>query len=188
VLLDSRTRGRPALTRSRAERILRDLTRKAQLPPAELNVTLHGFRVDALWREHRVVVEVDGYEFRARRANFESDRRRDAILEAHARTVIRITARRLEDEPYAVVARVACPGEPPRGLNPPAPPARPSLRQVQRTLELRVAVPADLVEPVGPQGGVAVGVEAIGAEHRVPGLDRGQRLAHGRLVVALSPE
>jgi hypothetical protein len=80
TLLDSRTRGRPALTRSRAERILRDLTRTAQLPPADLNATLHGFRVDALWREHRLVVEVDGYEFHARRANFESDRRRDAVL------------------------------------------------------------------------------------------------------------
>jgi very-short-patch-repair endonuclease len=106
-LLDSRTRGRPALTRSRAERILRELTRKAQLPPAELNAPLHGFRVDALWREHRLVVEVDGYEFHARRANFERDHRRDAILEAQGWTVIRITARQLEDEPYAVVARLA---------------------------------------------------------------------------------
>jgi hypothetical protein len=41
------------------------------------------------------------------RAAFERDRRRDAQLQAAGYTVIRIAARQIEDEPFAVIARLA---------------------------------------------------------------------------------
>ena len=98
---------RTALTRSAAERRLLDLLRAAQLPAPETNVRVRGFEVDAFWREHRLVVEIDGFAFHSTRAAFERDRRRDATLQAAGLRVIRLTWRHLSDEPERVVALVA---------------------------------------------------------------------------------
>jgi very-short-patch-repair endonuclease len=106
ALLDERL-NRPSTSRSRYERILRELIRAADLPEPEMNVPLHGYVVDCVWRELRIVVEVDGYVYHGNRTKFESDRRRDAVLEAAGWTVIRITRRQLDQEPYAVIARLA---------------------------------------------------------------------------------
>ena len=43
-----------------------------------------GHEVDMLWREQRLVVEVDGFAYHSGRAAFERDRRRDAALQAAA--------------------------------------------------------------------------------------------------------
>jgi very-short-patch-repair endonuclease len=67
------------------------------LPTPRINVMLHGFEVDALFPEERVVVELDGYAFHDDRAAFERDRERDAILAAHGYVVVRITITRLTD-------------------------------------------------------------------------------------------
>lgn len=68
------------------------------LPTPRINVMLHGFEVDALFEDHKVVVELDGYAFHDDRAAFERDRERDAILAAHGYLVVRITITRLTDE------------------------------------------------------------------------------------------
>ncbi len=94
-------------SRSRPERDLRSLIVDADLPRPEMNVELHGYTVDFVWLDLKVVVEDDSWLFYSSRAKFESDRRRDAVLEAHGWTVIRITARQLAQEPYAVIARLA---------------------------------------------------------------------------------
>jgi very-short-patch-repair endonuclease/predicted transcriptional regulator of viral defense system len=94
-------------TRSKAERAMRALVRSADLPQPVVNTELHGFLVDFLWRDERLVVEVDGYEFHRDRAAFERDRRRDQVLTAAGYRVIRVTWRQLRDEPVAVVARLA---------------------------------------------------------------------------------
>jgi very-short-patch-repair endonuclease len=94
----------PTLTRSEAERKLVDLIRKSGLPPPETNTRIAGHEVDAVWRARRLVVEVDGYAYHGTRAAFERDRRRDADLQAAGLRVLRITWRRLQDEPLAVVA------------------------------------------------------------------------------------
>lgn len=99
--------GGPALTRSRAEEELLRLVRAASLPPPQTNVRIGGYEVDFLWREKRVVVEVDGFAFHSSRAAFERDRRRDAELQGRGFTVIRVTWRQLVDEPEAVIARIA---------------------------------------------------------------------------------
>jgi very-short-patch-repair endonuclease len=97
----------PALTRSEAERRLLTLVRAARLPPPETNVRLGRYEVDFLWRQQRVVVEVDGFAFHSSQAAFERDRVRDADLQALGYRVLRITWRRLIAEPEAAVARIA---------------------------------------------------------------------------------
>ncbi len=97
----------PSLTRSEAERRLLDLVRAARLPRPETNVRVAGHEVDFLWRDHKLVVEVDGFAFHATRAAFERDRARDADLQAAGYRVIRLTWRQIVEEPHAVVARLA---------------------------------------------------------------------------------
>jgi very-short-patch-repair endonuclease len=94
-------------TRHEAERRLRALVADAQLPPPELNRRLLGYEVDALWRSARIVVEVDGFAAHGQRTAFERDRRKDQVLAAAGYQVIRVTWRQIEDEPLAVVARIA---------------------------------------------------------------------------------
>jgi very-short-patch-repair endonuclease len=103
-LLDT---GGEGFTRTRAERRMQALVRQAGLPAPLVNVQLHGFTVDFLWADSKLVVEVDGYEFHADRKAFEHDRRRDQILVAAGYRVIRITWRQLRDEPLAVIVRIA---------------------------------------------------------------------------------
>ena len=59
------------------------------------------------WRELRVVVEVDSYLWHLRKATFNSDRARDADLEARGFTVLRFTAEQNGEEPLAVIAQLA---------------------------------------------------------------------------------
>jgi very-short-patch-repair endonuclease len=98
---------RPAWTRSEAEERLLALIGKGQLPRPEANVRVEGYEVDFLWREARVVVEVDGFAFHSSEKRFENDRRRDAQLAAAGLRVMRVTWRQMEVEPEAVLVRLA---------------------------------------------------------------------------------
>jgi very-short-patch-repair endonuclease len=97
----------PGLTRSEAERRLRGLIRAARLPRPETNARVAGWEVDLLWREQRLVVEVDGFAFHSSRHAFERDRRRDGDLVAAGYRVVRFTWRQIVREPEAVIARLA---------------------------------------------------------------------------------
>jgi very-short-patch-repair endonuclease len=99
--------GGPAFTRSEAERRMLALVRQAQLPVPATNVPLHGFNVDFLWREQRLVVEIDGFEFHGDRLAFERDRARDAKLVALGFRVIRFTWPQLNEQPLLVIGRLA---------------------------------------------------------------------------------
>lgn len=99
--------GGPGFTRSEAESRMLSLIRAAGFPAPLVNARLGPYEVDFLWREHRLVVEVDGYAYHSHRRAFERDRERDATLAASGYTVVRITWRQLVDEPHAVVARIA---------------------------------------------------------------------------------
>jgi very-short-patch-repair endonuclease len=99
--------GGPAFTRSRGERRMLKLLRAAKLPIPGVNAKFHGYEVDFLWREQRLAVEVDGYDFHSDRSAFERDRARDATLVAAGFRVIRVTARQLRDEPLLVIGRIA---------------------------------------------------------------------------------
>ena len=65
------------------------------------------FVVDFLWPEHRIVVEVDGYEFHGGRQSFEADRERDAELAVQGYRVLRFTYRQVTEEPAKVAARLS---------------------------------------------------------------------------------
>jgi very-short-patch-repair endonuclease len=96
----------PAWTRSEAEERFLSLIKTAGLPTPETNIRIAGHEVDFLWREHRLVVEVDGYAFHSSRAAFERDRLRDAELQANGLRVIRITWRQIADHPGEMLGRL----------------------------------------------------------------------------------
>ena len=96
----------PELTRSEAERLMRGLLLSADLPVPEINVRWRGFEVDFMWREQKLVVEVDGYRFHSGYAAFERDRRRDQQLLAAGYRVLRVTWRQLVNEPMALAVRI----------------------------------------------------------------------------------
>ena len=56
------------------------LCRSHGIPMPETQALVAGHRVDFLWRQERVVVETDGWEYHSRRREFRDDRRRDAEL------------------------------------------------------------------------------------------------------------
>ena len=58
--------------------------------------------VDAIWREQRVIAELDGAAVHLTRRAFEADRAKDLALAAEGYLVVRITWRRLIREPRAV--------------------------------------------------------------------------------------
>jgi len=76
------------------------------LPRSSLNTLVAGYEVDMLWSEQRLIVELDGYEYHRSRKAFERDRKRDAALLAAGLHTLRVTARRLDDEPTAILAEV----------------------------------------------------------------------------------
>jgi very-short-patch-repair endonuclease len=96
----------PAFTRSRAEARFLALVRRAQLPVPRANARFNGFEVDFLWRDERLVTELDGFAFHSSASAFENDRRRDALLTAAGMRVMRVTWRQLVKEPEALMVRL----------------------------------------------------------------------------------
>ena len=82
------------------------LLRRARVTGFEANARTHGYEVDFLWREQRLVLEVDGYAFHSSRRSFELDRRRDQVMAAAGFRVTRATWRQTEDEAIGVAARL----------------------------------------------------------------------------------
>jgi predicted transcriptional regulator of viral defense system len=98
---------RPTLeTRSELELAFLALCREAGLPMPAVNVWVAEYEVDAFWAAEGVIVELDGYEFHRTRAAFERDRARDAALQLAGYRVLRVTARRLANEPGWVTAAI----------------------------------------------------------------------------------
>lgn len=87
--------------RSGAERRFLRLCRGHDLPRPEVNVTVEGFERDFVWRQQRLVVEVDGphHDHEPQQA---SDRRRDRSLARAGWTVVRYGAAEVYDRPTHV--------------------------------------------------------------------------------------
>jgi very-short-patch-repair endonuclease len=118
VVLDRHTAG-STRTRSELEEIFLALCGTHFLTQPETNAQVGGFEVDFVWREPRLLVELDGRAAHHTLRAFEADRARDAELTASGYRVMRFTQRRLEREP-AVVAdelrRAGVPAGPGRPL------------------------------------------------------------------------
>lgn len=93
-------------TRSELERLFHRMCLVADLPRPQVNALAAGKEVDALWPEARLAVEVDSWEFHKTRGAFERDRVRDAALLVAGYRVVRITYRRLTDEPAEVAQTI----------------------------------------------------------------------------------
>jgi very-short-patch-repair endonuclease len=91
-------------TRSELERMMLRLCRCHRLPLPEVNVRVDGYEVDFQWREERLIVETDSFRHHGHRSAFESDRARDAHLQALGYRVVRFTHRQIERDPQ-VAAR-----------------------------------------------------------------------------------
>ena len=61
------------------------------LPRPETNTFIEAYEVDAVWREARLIVELDGYATHGTRRAFERDRTRDRRLTTAGWRVIRLT-------------------------------------------------------------------------------------------------
>jgi very-short-patch-repair endonuclease/predicted transcriptional regulator of viral defense system len=77
-----------------------------RLPPPQTNVLVDDDEVDVLWPEARLIVELDSWEFHAHRAAFEKDRDRDADHLLAGYRTIRVTHRRLRNEPERLAAQI----------------------------------------------------------------------------------
>lgn len=97
----------PALTRSKAERLILRLIREARLPEPIVNGRFLGVRPDLRWPSEKLIVEFDGQQFHGHASAFHRDRRRDQLLVAAGYRVMRVTWRQLVTEPLVVVARMA---------------------------------------------------------------------------------
>jgi very-short-patch-repair endonuclease len=99
--------GGPMWTASKAERLLKELLREADLPIPRTRVKVAGHTADFLWAELRLIVEVDGYQYHGHRYAFERDRRRDQAHKSAGYEVIRVSWRQLNEEPLRVIGVIA---------------------------------------------------------------------------------
>ena len=79
----------PTLTRSELEERFIELCDDHGLPRPEVNTRIEGMECDFVWRDRRLIVEVDGYEFHRSRASFADDREKDVRLEVAGWRVLR---------------------------------------------------------------------------------------------------
>jgi very-short-patch-repair endonuclease len=98
---------RRSMTRSELERRFHALIAASDLPQPHANFVEVGYELDAYWPHARFGVELDTYETHGSRLSFETDRERDAALAEAGITTIRITERRLLEDPAAVLRQVA---------------------------------------------------------------------------------
>ena len=88
--------------KSHLERLFLALIRRAGLPKPEVNVEIEGRQRDVVWREQRLVIEVDGYAYHSSREAMRRDRRRDRELTAALWRPARFTYEEVAFEPPAV--------------------------------------------------------------------------------------
>ena len=92
LLLTSRS---PTPTRTELEDRFLTFVDDHGLPRPETNTIVDVYEVDAVWREARLIVELDGFATHGTRRGFERDRERDRRLTAAGWRVIRLTWKQL---------------------------------------------------------------------------------------------
>ena len=91
-------------TRSDLERDFLRLCRRIGVPAPEVNVKVGGWTVDFLWREQRIAVETDFYDYHRGRIAFQDDHARDLALRRRGLGVRRYSEEQLNDRPEEVAA------------------------------------------------------------------------------------
>jgi hypothetical protein len=96
-----------AYTRSELERTFLILCERAGIPMPEVNVVVAGVLVDAVWRDRRLVVELDGMANHSSWAQIQDDRSKELRLRAAGFDVVRYGTRQVEEELDLVARDVA---------------------------------------------------------------------------------
>jgi Transcriptional regulator, AbiEi antitoxin/Protein of unknown function (DUF559) len=81
-------------------------TEEHGLPRPHMDEPLGPYFPDAVWRDPRLVVELDSYDIHTTRQAFEADRARDRALMAAGYRTIRITWRQLRREPHQLAGQL----------------------------------------------------------------------------------
>jgi very-short-patch-repair endonuclease len=105
AVLQARRAG-SSFTRSDLEELFLRFADKHGLPRPETNIAVEGCEVDCLWRELRLIIEVDGWETHRTRAAFERDREKSRILQAAGWRCVAVTYRQLLERPGEVARDV----------------------------------------------------------------------------------
>jgi hypothetical protein len=93
-----------AHTRSPLERTFLILCERAGIPMPDVNVWVAGVLVDAVWRDRRLVVEIDGEGNHSSWAQIQNDRSKELRLRAAGCGVVRYGTRQVEEEVDLVAA------------------------------------------------------------------------------------
>lgn len=96
-----------AISRSRAEKALLRLIRDAGLPMPETNVKLGRYEPDFVWREQRLIVELDSATYHSGPGVFQSDREKDLVFRGARFDVLRPTRAHVIYEPTRVLVLLA---------------------------------------------------------------------------------
>jgi predicted transcriptional regulator of viral defense system len=102
-LIDAST-GAP--TRSEFEDAFLEFCKRFALPRPQINTTVRGHEVDALFAAERVIVELDGWDYHQGRAAFEVDRLRDADALEFELVTLRLTWERMNGAPAREAERL----------------------------------------------------------------------------------
>jgi very-short-patch-repair endonuclease len=94
------------LTKSDLEDLFLRFAERGNLPRPQTNVLVEGCLVDCVWREQRLVIEVDSWQIHRTRAAFERDREKSRILQAAGWRCIAVTYLQLRDAPDDVARDV----------------------------------------------------------------------------------
>ncbi len=97
----------PLWSASYFERRFIDLLRNAGLPLPESNLLTGRTRPDLVWREQRVLVELDSRGFHADWIAQRTDRSKDRARTLHGWTCLRYTPEDIRDRPFGVIAEIA---------------------------------------------------------------------------------
>jgi predicted transcriptional regulator of viral defense system len=97
---------RPIFTRSGLERRFVALVAEAGLTLPSMNFSVAGFEVDAYWPSLHFGVELDAYEYHRGQRSFEADRQRQEDLKLAGIELVRITDRRIANDPREVKRRL----------------------------------------------------------------------------------
>jgi very-short-patch-repair endonuclease len=93
-------------TRSPLEDTFASFCLQHRLSAPVFNTTVLGYEIDALWPRQKIAVELDSWSFHHHRAAFERDRTRDAALQVAGYRTLRITHRRLHNEPATILKQL----------------------------------------------------------------------------------
>lgn len=91
-------------TRSDLERDFLRLCRRHGIPAPEVNVKGGRWTVDFLWREQKIAVETDFYDYHRGRVAFRDDRARELGLRRHGLAVHRFSEEQVNEQPAEVAA------------------------------------------------------------------------------------